>query len=223
MSVICRAMLVRIYSITASCTGRDITISHGSATQYYSRPHTFGFAAHYNAYVGHWGFSFGIATGGGGGSWIGNGDHSWGRNGHWFGFGGYRPVVRHGDVHESFFHNQYTSRVRTTTVIRPGRADVYNRSVYDRRKDVRWDLPHTRPAVDEHRPDVHAGEHVPPEAVRHEELHNDVLSDREGNVYRKTDAGWEVHDKTGWQTKPEGAAEEHPCATRRGASADCRA
>lgn len=174
---------------------------------YYPRPCTWGFAAHYNAYVGHWGFSFGLATGSGS-LWIGtgvSGSHSWGRSQPWFGYGGYRPVVVHNDVHVDIFRTQYTTNVLHKTVVRNTvRNDVYARNVYDRRTDVHVENvrnvrePISEKTTLEHLQNDHGG--VAPKAQ--EQVRNNVYADKNGNVYRHTVDGWETQDKGKWTAAP---------------------
>jgi hypothetical protein len=174
---------------------------------YYARPWTYGFAAHYNSYVGHWGFDFGLATGGGG-RWIGSGPRAWGRREPWFGYGGYRPIVVHKDVNVDIFRNRYVERVRDVHVQSEHR-DVYARNVYERRNDVRWEAGRPRGIEDQHR-DATNREPVRAPAAdnrKPEEIRNNVFSDKEGNVYRRTDNGWEARDKNDW--KP-AHVDEHP-------------
>ncbi len=165
--------------------------------RYFPRPCTFGFAAHYNSYIGHWGFNFGLATGGGG-NWIGVGAHAWGRENPWFGFGGYRPVVVHKDVHPDMFRAAYLERIHPGAVSRVAASDSYQRNLYDNRHDVHREL---RPVqVDEH------AEH--PAEPPHEG--DDVFTDRQGNVYRRNaQGGWEVHEKDQWRPGPT-VVEPHP-------------
>ncbi|HVT89897.1 MAG TPA: hypothetical protein VHD56_13670 [Tepidisphaeraceae bacterium] len=174
--------------------------------RYYARPLTFGFAAHYNSYVGHWGFSFGLAAGSGGGIWIGQGSRSWGRRDPWFGYGGYRPVIVHHDVHEDMFRRSYIARVRNEPNVRNDRnnnrivvpnarvntEDRFSRNVYERRNDVRpvaHVTPRTPPAMGRPQPTVR----------RDDQRSNDVFADHEGNVYRRTNNGWEVRDRQQWR------------------------
>jgi hypothetical protein len=181
---------------------------------YYPRPWTYGFAAHYNSYVGHWGFDFGLATGGGG-IWVGQGDRAWGRHDDWFGYGGYRPAVVHNQVTVNLFRAQYLNRVRPESE-RPAnaapKADIYSRNVYERRPDVRPVIA-AGPAVNlrvEH-PDLQRDKTVHIESPHSPAQHlpeidrgadNNVFADHQGNVYRRTDQGWEIHDQTGWQSHP---------------------
>jgi len=155
---------------------------------YYPRPWTFGFAAHYNSYVGHWGFSFALASGGAG-RWIGEGPRSWGRRGDWFGYGGYRPVVVHNDVHVDIFRTQYQARVREG---RPQqvRTDQYSRNLYDRRNDVRLNTPRG----------VEPLRARPGPAAAQPPVRNDVFADRSGNVYRRTVDGWQTQNKGKWES-----------------------
>jgi len=154
---------------------------------YYPRPCTFGFAAKYNCYLGHWGFNFGLATGGGG-SWIGNGPNSWGREHPWFGFGGYRPPFEHRDVHAPIFHTEYLNRVHPTPN-QPIHPDTYNRNLYDQRHDVRPTVATEHPAE---------SKHPLPQVTKSDEA-NDIFIDHEGNVYRKTIDGWQTRDQDQWR------------------------
>jgi len=177
--------------------------------RYYPRPLTFGFAAHYNSYAGHWGFDFGLATGGGG-IWIGQGPRAWGRAQPWFGYGGYRPVIAHRDVHIDTFRREYVARVREERP-RPAQQDTYVRNVYDRRHDVHWDVP--RQAVQQRRDDGRGTAENARERQR-----DDVFTDHNGNVYRKTVDGWESRDKGQWKEAPAPAPErrENPPPERKG-------
>lgn len=176
---------------------------------YYPRPTTFGFAAHYNSYVGHWGFSFGLATGSGG-TWIGQGPRSWGRNEPWFGYTGYRPVIVHRDVHEDLFRRQYSNRVRNVTVINEQNTyvrNVRNVNVYQRRQDVR---PVPAPRVDDRARAAAAAAARdrgrpaprPQDNDNNNRRDSNIFADRDGQVHRRTtDGNWQVQDRGQW--KPE--------------------
>ncbi|MGA2232523.1 MAG: hypothetical protein ABSH22_16630 [Tepidisphaeraceae bacterium] len=151
---------------------------------YYPRPFTFGFAAHYNWYSGHWGFDFATALGGGR-VWIGNAPGGFVRGGGlWFGFGGFRPVFAHDALHATFAQRELA--------LDAAKRDAYVRNVYDRRADVHKELAGPV-ARDEGRPGVDRG----PAPAR-----DDVFADRDGNVYRKTVDGWQTHDDSGWHAAP---------------------
>jgi hypothetical protein len=180
--------------------------------RYYPRPWTYGFAAHYNSYVGHWGFSFGLATGGGR-SWIGDGPRAAGVLHPWFGYGGYRPVVVHNDVRVDMFRDQWRTRVHDERA-EPVNRDRYVRNVYERRKDVRWEPARIQAAQIEHRD---AEQHA--QKADENRGGNDVFTDHQGNVYRRTTDGWEIRDQGNWTSaradqhdQHDVHAEEHPQA-----------
>jgi hypothetical protein len=158
--------------------------------RYYPRPCTFGFAARYNVYTGIWGFDFALSRGGGR-SWIGVAPGRWVRSGgEWFGFGGFRPVYAHDLAHQTAAQRELA--------IDQTRRDAYHRNVYDRRTDIR---------------------NLPPEPIRPEGVRpgepNDVYTDRDGNVYRKTIDGWETRQQNQW--KPSEPPRIEPQAPRQGA------
>jgi len=158
---------------------------------YVPRPVTFGFAPHYDAYAGHWGFNFATALGGGN-AWIDQKPRYGGPGGGWFGFGGYRPNLIRQDVRI----NQ--NLVRANNVNATNQRDLYGRNVYERRNDVRREP---------------AGGALPPviNSPRREDLqNNDVFSDRNGEIFRRTPQGWEQRSNGQWTAQPQGAAEpEH--------------
>ncbi len=166
---------------------------------YYARPFTFGFAARYDAYNGHWGFAVASATGGGG-LWIAashNSPQAFDHGGPWFGYGGYRPeVVR-------YARPGILVPAPARPDAPPAQRDRYLRSVYSYRPDVRPEPVAARPAmpaVAAPRPD-------------------DVYAGKDGSVYRKTLDGWEVAGPKGdWapvRTAPPEPArvEDHPQPT----------
>jgi hypothetical protein len=65
--------------------------------------------------------------------------------------------------------------------------DIYNRNVYERRKDVHLTAAREVPAGP---------------AVRQEELKaNNVYVNPQGDVYRRTDTGWETREGNQWKTE----------------------
>jgi hypothetical protein len=183
---------------------------------YYARPHTFGFAAHYDSYSGHWGFDVGLALGGGD-FWFGNNDeHRRAPLNEWFGHGGYRPAYVRDDVH-----------IRRDVTL--NRVEVRNENInlYARRKDIRGDLPrqaeirHVDAGTVERRDGVRAGE--PPRApigahrsepVR-EQPRNDVFAGPNGDVYRRGTDGWEQRDGNNkWVARDEPKAPERQAPDR---------
>lgn len=172
---------------------------------YYPRPWTYGFAARYDAYSGHWGFEVGYARGGGD-AWLGEREHR--SAGGWFGHGGYRPVVVHNEVNLNI-REPRANRVEIT------RSDY---DLYDRRKDVRRDFTPVR-AEERRSPEIgrinptrtEPGRQAPTRYQPPER--NNVYAGENGQVYRKTIDGWEQRDNNKWVPRtgaPErGAAETH--------------
>ena len=183
-------------------------------SRYFPRPYTYGFAAHYNAYAGHWGFDFAVNVGGGR-AWIGAAPGRWVHSGGgWFGYGGFRPVVARDTLHAGIAQREFVGD--------PARRDPYFRDVYDHRSDVHRDYAEV-PRRDERggvavgvgigggdvgvgvtigvggRPDDRRVVESPDRGRR-----DDVFAGRDGNVYRRTDAGWEVRDQNQWKAAPEG-------------------
>jgi hypothetical protein len=159
---------------------------------YYPRPCTFGFSARYNWYTGHWGFDFAMGFGGGR-AWIGRAPHGFVHNGgEWFGFGGFRPVYAHDAAHLTVAQRELA--------IDQTRRDAYVRNIYDQRKDVH------REGIAPVRREPAPVEHPAAPAVR-----DDVFADRDGNVYRRTDTGWEARQENDWRpSEPAQRPEEAP-------------
>lgn len=166
--------------------------------RYVPRPATFGYAAQYHAYSGHWGFSVGVALGGGD-AWIGQTPRYVGRGGEWFGYAGYRPNVINNNVHI----NQTIIQQNNVYIQNTQKNDVLVRNVYQRRSDLRKDLvpqPAARPGI--------AARNSTPQPPRQQnpanpELQkNNVYADKNGDVYRSTDNGWETRQNQKWSPAP---------------------
>jgi hypothetical protein len=160
---------------------------------YYPRPPTWGFHVGYNPWTG---WNFGVSWGGPfmrvGVGWN-SGWGSWG--------GGYRRYGCCGGYHSHYSYNRSTNininnrvsvgnsynsnRLRTTNVRNASRDNIYNRpenrSRNVDRAQAAGQLKNTRPA---------AGKA------------NNVFADRDGNIARKTQQGWEAKGQKGWE-KPE--------------------
>jgi hypothetical protein len=146
---------------------------------YYPRPVTYGFAVRYNPYTGGWGFRFGYRSGG---SWFVGGGYHRG----WWGAGGYRRT----DVNIN----------RSININRGGN------NIYNRRTGVVRDVgrPGTgRPSTG--RPRVEqpvAGRPGTTRPVTTQGRGNNVYADRNGNVHRRTESGWQQRDRSGWSNRP---------------------
>ena len=140
---------------------------------YYPRPSTWGFHVRYNPWTG-WGFGLSYSTGPftfviGGGGWY---------RGGWWGpsrYRGYRRGYRHG----------YRRGARAG--YRAGQRDKSRNNLYrSQRNQDRGAITRQQPTRDRAKP---AGGNC----------QNDVFADRDGNVHRKTDQGWQERTSNGWQ------------------------
>ncbi|MDP9173611.1 MAG: hypothetical protein M3O30_07070 [Planctomycetota bacterium] len=165
---------------------------------YVPRPLTFGYGAHYNTYSGHWGFSFAMRFGGA--TWVRPEEKFDGRGGQWFGYGGYRPTYGHSDaqVRDRFVRDEIAARP-----VAQNRAprDTYARDVYQRRNDLHREIiqDNQRPADRRNQSDAGGNQN---DAAR-----NDIYSDPQGNVYRRTMDGWQQRDNAHNQWQPAPPAE----------------
>jgi hypothetical protein len=161
---------------------------------YYPRPVTYGFHVRYNPWYGwSFGFSFGrgpfritIGTGGGYGGWWGPGWYRPYPTPYAYG-AGFRAGYRAG------YRNGYWSAPRPTPYT--ANRNIYNRSNNIQRNISRGQL--TRPTQ---QPRVAQGRQ------------NNVFTDRNGNVHRRTDSGWQTRDGNKWAPSG-GAATRQPAQT----------
>ncbi len=170
---------------------------------YYARPTTFGFAAQYHAYSGHWGFTFGVAAGGGD-AWIAGGAKT--HSTAWFGYGGYRPsMVRPGHI-----LNQAVIDANNANAKSAHQRDVYVRNVYERRHDVHVEA---APVAVTHAPSPQINARVP--AVPEDLRSNNVYVNPAGDVYRRTDSGWEQRQGNQWKPQQTQHAQNAPAEPTR--------
>jgi len=154
--------------------------------RYYVRPVTYGFRARYNPYAGRWSFAVGVRRGGVG--WIG------GRSVHrgWCGPGGYRSrYARATAVHKT---------PRGTGISAASRA-AYRDSIYGRR--ARGGRPGTGKTKTARtgaqvRPGTTTAAKRAGAAAALKLRQNNVFADRKGNIYRKTEKGWQRNTSSGW-------------------------
>lgn len=187
---------------------------------YYPRPVTYGFSVHYNPWTG-WGFSFGMSSGwfhmsfgaypGYHPAWWGpagyhygyrHGYHNGYRRGYWQGYhqganAGNRPTPRGGSARPAPSQNIYSKRdgVRSagvTAATRPaaGRpASSPRPATADRGAGT---------APGGARPSTMDRSAKPLGGSAPQARPNNVYADKNGNVYRGTDKGWEQRNKGGW-------------------------
>ncbi len=148
-------------------------------TYYYPRPATWGFHVRYNPWTG-WRFGFSYCNGPfrftiGGGGWY---------RGGWWGPGryrGYRRGYRHG--YRRGRNAGYRSGYRA------GRRNASQQNLYrNQRNKARTTK---SPAT--------AGKRAKASGMSNRA--NNVYADRNGNVHRKTDKGWENRTKDGWKSE----------------------
>ncbi|MBW1848437.1 MAG: hypothetical protein JRJ27_15160 [Deltaproteobacteria bacterium] len=150
-------------------------VYHGwYGTVYYAYPVTYGYAVIYHPYRG-WHFATGFMTG-----WVAS--HAWHHG--WWGVGGWRNI----DIDININRNIY----------RHGRGLAGPRGPADPRgvRDPRG-LHDPRGIGDPRGPRDPRGPADPRGPVHA----NDVLADRDGNVYRKTDKGWQQRETDGWSDR----------------------
>lgn len=168
---------------------------------YYPRPVTYGFSVHYNPWTG-WGVGFGMSYGPVHISFWGGG---YGHYGGYYGCGGYHPPYHyhgggyygHGGYHPGYGSGsrpgtgtgsrpEYGQRPSTRPSTGGGRNNIYannragvnptisNRASAGTSDANRGNRPSQRPA-------------------------NNVYTDKSGNVYKKTDKGWEQRTGNDWK------------------------
>lgn len=148
---------------------------HG--TFYYPRPATYGFRMIYNPWTG-WGMHVGILHGG----WFHIGFGGRYHGGYW-GCPGYRPPHYWHGHHGGYYGN----RPRPVQYNRRDRSNIYS-----------GNRPGVRPAISQ-RPVAKPGRtHDLNKATRK----NNVYTDKSGNVYQKTEKGWQTRENNTW--KPAG-------------------
>jgi hypothetical protein len=179
---------------------------------YFPRPSTFGFHVGYNPWTG-WNFGmswnvgflhFGASWGGGwGGGW---GRPGWGCCGGWYGGyrpgwgggwgGGYRPGwgggnnINIGSINIGNSVN-YGNRTRIANNIRNNpkfdRSRLQRENIYNRAENRTRNA--DRATVEQNLKQARAKRGAP----------NNVLTDKGGNIARKTPEGWQARDKGKWQ------------------------
>ena len=167
-------------------------------TYYYPRPVTYGFGVHYNPYTG-WGFSFGVSYG-----WFyyGYGMSSRYYYGGYWGPRGYHYGYRHGYGHG--YHRGYNAGFRAGYYYgnQQKRPATYSNNVYARRDNgikstganPRRTPSTARNTISSKDQVRKSGERVPRQ--------NNVYTDRDGNVYRRTGDTWQTRENGNWKDVP---------------------
>ena len=140
-------------------------------TYYYPRPYTYGFATRYDPYRGVWGYGYNAHYDG----WIARPAHVEVEHSGWFGprgYVGYHALVENRtDVH--------VTNINVTRNVE--HLNLYEHASNDRR-GVR---------VTQQVTEIHAGNVGHPPA-------DNVFAGRDGQIYRRTDSGWEERNMNGW-------------------------
>lgn len=177
-------------------------------TYYYPRPATWGFGVHWNPYTG-WGFHFGMGFGWVGWRWAWWGPHPWGPGGYRYGYRhgyyhGYHHGYRHG-YRGGFYAGYRAGSYPRPTPYRGGANNIYKNKPATRpvtRPTTRpATTPSTRPvAAPATRPGTTPGVSTMDRKQPSPGTANNVYADKSGNLYRKTDTGWETRDKGNWSS-----------------------
>jgi hypothetical protein len=198
---------------------------------YYPRPVTWGVAVRYNPYTGGWGVRVGYGgpvgwVGYGAVGWVGVGSVGW-YGGGWYGGGWYGRGRYYGDVDIS--RSITTPRGTWTDTISIDRdwgdTDIDrnisfepNENLYDRKekaREARDQRRGERAGIPEDRKRDRADrDRVTTQTAREKagsrtftdkdlsRYKDNVITDKKGNVYRKTESGWQQRDRGNW-TKPD--------------------
>jgi hypothetical protein len=160
---------------------------------YYPRPATWGFHVRWNPWTG-WGFGFSYGSGPfrftiGFGSWY---------RGGWWGpsrYRGYRRGYRHG--YRRGRHAGYRAGYRAGQR-RAGKENIYRNQRNQGRMTAQAKTAGTRAR-----------------AATASGRANNVFADRNGDIHRKTDQGWQKRSKDGWESRKGQRPEAKPSRTQR--------
>jgi hypothetical protein len=149
---------------------------------YYPRPVTYGFHVRYNPWYG-WSFGFSFSTGpftfgiGWGGFYGG-----------WWGPGMYRPYPHY--AYSAGFRAGYRAGYWSSPRVAPGRRNIgqvnINRNIYNRSTNIQRNVSRGQLTRPTQQPRIAQGQA------------NNVLADRNGNVLRRTDSGWQKREGKKW-------------------------
>ncbi len=163
---------------------------------YYPRPVTYGFHVRYNPWYG-WSFGFSFSSGpfritiGTGGGYGG-----------WWGPGWYRPYPHY--AYRAGFRAGYRAGYWSSPRVTPysrgvGQVNI-NRNIYNRSTNIQRNVSRGQLARPTQQPRLAPGQS------------NNVFTDRNGNVYRRTDSGWQQRDGNRWSPAG-GTATQQPVQT----------
>jgi hypothetical protein len=169
---------------------------------YYPRPVTYGFSMHYNPYSG-WGMSVGVSYGGFIHVGYGGGYHG----GYW-GPPAYRPPYHHYPPHGGGGYYGHSSRpVQHNNV----NINVNNNIYANNRNGVKNGS--VRPS---------GGNVSGTRPVSSGKVNNNVYADKSGQVYQKTDNGWQSRQGNDWKSVDNKPASGNTSRTSTGTGASTR-
>lgn len=184
--------------------------------EYYPRFHTWGVGARYDVHYATW-------ADGAPYRW----DRDWfvrGSERHdWWGPRGYTNYRHLDNVRETRVNN--VTNIRNVTNVRNVNVNIYNRTENVRRNvsvnhnaevrnEARPNAQAPRQAGGRNAPAPHA--YAPPTARAAGTYENNIYAGHDGQVYRRTQTGWEQRNPKGWQklnSVPEGAPARNPTGT----------
>ncbi len=189
-------------------------------SQFIARPYTWGFGARYDYYSGSWGLGASVYYGR---SWFAD-DHDrrnwWGPQG----YVDYREVRERHDRRDNVVYNVHdehiTKNVTNVRNVTINRVNIYNREENVKRNVFVDNSNHNRTT------NIRQGEQGRPDRAGRAEAgqqdrggQNNIYAGHDGQVYRRTDQGWEAnHGKTWSQVKgtPEAEARQGEAARSEG-------
>jgi hypothetical protein len=147
---------------------------------YYPRPVTYGFSMHYNPYTG-WGMSVGVSYGG----FIHVG-YGFGYHGGYWGPAAYRPPYHHYPPHGGGYYGHAGRPVHYNNV----NVNVHNNNIYaNNRNGVKSS--NIRPSTG----NTATRNNIPSSGGK-----NNVFADKSGQVYQKTNTGWQTRQGNDWKS-----------------------
>lgn len=183
---------------------------------YYPRPVTYGWGAHYNSINGNWGFRVGAAGPNGWivggyhngkyftGGWIAGGRYGGDVHGGWWGHGVYYPVAApyRGNINRTVNVGNVNIGNRVNVgdrYDRGNRIGQANRFDYGHRYDYgNWNNIYNRSTNLDRDLGQTAGLKRPGDATAAPRSANNVFADRNGDIYRRTNDGWQRRGDNDW-------------------------
>jgi len=167
-------------------TGYYYTSWYGA--YYYPRPVTYGYSVHYNPYTG-WGFSYGMSVG-----WMTPYPYRPPYYHGYWGPAGYHAGYRHGYYHGYNHGYAHGAQAGYRAGYRAGQASGSHQNMYKNNPNARVSQ---RPANVSNQPANRA-------STKPANMNNNVYADKNGDVFQKTDKGWQQRENNSWQNVDKG-------------------